>query len=112
MKLEFWTKLGVNSGVAFRDPSRARYSVLPDFDANRFPAYIAYEVQINNGYNDRYPTGTLIGFANAPADLALPLDWNSLEIESGNEIIRVRLNGRLAAKTATAAHIICFVHSP
>ena len=98
LRLEFWTRLGGNSGVAFRDKSRARYTILPDLDPNRFPCFVAYEVQINNGFNDRYPTGTLIALDNAPPGLALPYDWNSLEIQSRHDVIRVRLNGKSAAQ--------------
>lgn len=95
--LEFWTRLGGNSGVSIRDTSRARWAVGSAWDPERTPSHIGYEIQISNGYPDRYPTGSI--YLLAPArDPDMRNDWNSLEIESRWDSIRVRLNGKLVAE--------------
>ena len=94
LQLEYWTKLGGNSGVSLRDQTRARYAVMPDYDPQRTPSHNGYEVQISNGYRDEYPSGSIYLFAKAKPEAQLPSDWNLLEIESRNEIMRVRLNGQ------------------
>ena len=95
--LEFWTRLGGNSGVSIRDTSRARWAVGTEWDPNRTPSHIGYEIQISNGYPDRYPTGSI--YLLAPAqDPDMRNDWNTLEIESRFDRIRVKLNGKLVAE--------------
>ncbi len=95
--LEFWTRLGGNSGVSIRDTSRARWAVGDQWDRNRTPSHIGYEIQINNAYPDRYPTGSI--YLLAPArDADMRNDWNTLEIESRWSGIRVKLNGKLVAE--------------
>jgi len=95
--LEFWTRLGGNSGVSIRDTSRARWAVGAEWDPNRTPSHIGYEIQISNGYPDRYPTGSIYLLA-AARDPDMRSDWNTLEIESRFERIRVKLNGKLVAE--------------
>ncbi|MGC8793596.1 MAG: 3-keto-disaccharide hydrolase [Bryobacteraceae bacterium] len=95
--LEFWTRLGGNSGVSIRDTSRARWAVGTEWNSERTPSHIGYEIQISNGYPDRYPTGSI--YLLAPArDPDMRNDWNTLEIESRLDRIRVKLNGKLVAE--------------
>ncbi|MDW8129468.1 MAG: DUF1080 domain-containing protein [Bryobacterales bacterium] len=95
--LEFWTRLGGNSGVSIRDTSRARWAVGAEWDRERTPSHIGYEIQIINGYPDRYPTGSI--YLLAPArDPEMRNDWNTLEIESRFDRISVKLNGKLVAE--------------
>jgi len=98
LRLEYWTRLGGNSGVSIRDTSRARHAVPPNWDRNLTPSHIGYEIQILNGSEDRYPSGSVYLFVAAKAGVHIMNDWNLLEIESRDEIIRVKLNGELVCE--------------
>ncbi|MEK7403815.1 MAG: DUF1080 domain-containing protein [Acidobacteriota bacterium] len=97
LSLEFWTRLGGNSGISIRDSSRARWAVGAEWDRNRTPSHIGYEIQITNGYQDSYGAGSiyLLDKAREPE---VRNDWNLLEIESRLSGIRVKLNGRLVSQ--------------
>jgi len=94
LELEFWTRLGGNSGISIRDTSRGRFAVPPDYDRDRTPSHIGYEIQISNGYRDVYPTGSVYLFHKAETGAQILNDWNRLEIQSRTETIRVKLNGK------------------
>ena len=98
LHLEWWTRADGNSGVSIRDTSRAQYAVGAGHDPQRTPAHIGYEIQISNGDGDEYPTGSVYLFAKAKADVQHDFDWNSLDIESRNNLIRVKLNGQVVAE--------------
>jgi hypothetical protein len=94
-----------NSGVSIRDLSRAHHAIGED-DALRpdlavypktTPAHIGYEIQILDGI-DKYSTGSIYGLVPAKTGAQRSGEWNSLDIESRKEIIRVRLNGELVAE--------------
>ncbi len=97
LSLEFWTRLGGNSGVSIRDTSRARWAVGAEWDLNRTPSHIGYEIQIANAYPDRFPTGSIY-LLDAARDPDMRNDWNTLEIESRFDRIRVKLNGKLVSQ--------------
>lgn len=92
LHLEWWTRLGGNSGVSIRDTSRAQYSGGAGWDANRTPAHIGYEIQILNGYRDKYPSGSVYLFDAAKPGHQIENDWNSFDIESRTDSITVKLN--------------------
>lgn len=92
LHLEWWTRLGGNSGVSIRDTSRAQYATAAAWDANRTPAHIGYEIQILNGYTDKYPSGSVYLFDAAKPGRQIENDWNSFDIESRNDGITVKLN--------------------
>jgi hypothetical protein len=95
LELDFWTRLGGNSGVSLRDATRGQYAVYPNHDRERTPSHNGYEIQISNAYkNDPYPTGSIYLFEKAVGGEQKPLDWNRLLIESRNDLIRVHLNGK------------------
>jgi len=98
LHLEWWTRLRGNSGVSIRDTSRARYAAPAEYDRNRTPSHIGYEIQISNGYDDSYPSGSIYLFAAAKTGFQIDNDWNAFDIESRNELIRVKLNGHLVAE--------------
>ncbi|PYT32655.1 MAG: hypothetical protein DMG57_01215 [Acidobacteria bacterium] len=98
LHIEYWLRYRGNSGVSIRDNSRARYAVSGAWDAKRTPSHIGYEIQISNGDGDEYPTGSVYLFAKAKADVQHDFDWNSLDIESRNDLIRVKLNGQVVAE--------------
>lgn len=99
LHLEYWTRLGGNSGVSIRDTSRARWAVGAEWDRERTPSHIGYEIQIGRGADEiDYPSGSIYLFAKAKPGVQHESDWNALEIESRNERMRVRLNGQLVAE--------------
>lgn len=99
VRLDYWMRLGSNSGVSIGDQSRARYAVAgPESDANRTPARIAYEINIDNGPPVDYDiTGSVYLLAKAEYGGQNRTDWNTLEIQVRKDLIRVLLNGKLVA---------------
>ena len=62
------------------------------------PSMVGYEIQIDAG-DTHNPTGSLYNVAAAKDPQENQFDWNSLDIESRNDIIRVRLNGKLVVES-------------
>ncbi len=95
-----------NSGVSIRDVSRAHYVILepgdPDVTSRTklkgSPAHIGYEIQIIDGDNQTYPSGSIYLFQAAKTGVQKPADWNSMDIESRNDHIRVKINSVLVAE--------------
>ncbi len=100
LHVEWWTRLGGNSGVSLHDTSRARYSFGPDADPKRTPSHVGYEIQISNGYKDKYPSGSVYLFHSAKTGFQKDNDWNAFDIESHDGHIRVKLNGQLVSEYA------------
>lgn len=95
LHFEYWLRFRGNSGISIRDATRARYAGGSEADAKRTPSHNGYEIQIINGYNDKYPTGSLYLFQPAKVGAQRDFDWNSMDVEVRNDAIRVRLNGQL-----------------
>ncbi len=100
LELEYWTKTSGNSGVSLRDPTRAKWGVTTPPDYKRTPSKMGYEIQINNRFPDRHPSGSIYGFVDSPKDSQREDDWNKMEIGSRNDKITIRLNGRVVAEHA------------
>ena len=100
LQLEYWTKTTGNSGVSIRDTTRAKWAVVTPPDYKKTPSKIGYEIQINNRFPDPHPTGSIYGFKDAEGDFLKENDWNTLDIESRQEKIRVKLNGHVVAEHA------------
>jgi hypothetical protein len=98
LELEWWTRFGGNSGISIRDSSRARHTFGAEADPKRTPARIGHEIQISNGYNDSYPTGSVYLFQKARGGVQIENEWNRFEIQVRDGMIRVRLNGQLVAE--------------
>lgn len=99
LQLDYWLPVGSNSGVSIRDTSRARYSFGADDDPNRTPSHIGYEIQlINTRPDEKYPSGSIYNFVPAKRGFERANDWNQIEIESREKLIRVRLNGAIVAE--------------
>ena len=98
LHVEYWVRTGGNSGISIRDTSRAQYAVIAPVDFKRTPSKIGYEIQINDDFPDPNPTGSIYTFQNAKKGSMKPRDWNTLDIESRNNLIRVRLNGEIVAE--------------
>jgi type 1 glutamine amidotransferase len=108
LHVEFWLPPGGNSGVSIRDVSRAHYainepdSVHPELQGpvKGTPAHIGYEIQIIDDEKETYPTGSVYLFQAAKTGAYRPGEWNSLEIESRQGMIRTRVNGITVAESA------------
>lgn len=100
LHVEWWTRLGGNSGISIRDTSRAQFAVGSAWDAKRTPAHIGYEIQISNGYRDKYPSGSVYLFDAAKPGHQIDNDWNTFDIESRNDMIRVKLNDFVVSEYA------------
>src|SRR6266699_3529724 len=61
LHLEYWTKTTGKSGVSIRDTSRATWGIVTTPDDKLSPSKICYEIQINNGFPDPHPSGSLYG---------------------------------------------------
>lgn len=107
LHVEYWIPPHANSGVSIRDKSRAHYAIgepdaaRPDLTGpiKSTPAHIGYEIQIIDGDSDKYPSGSVYTFVGAKTGLQKSGQWNSMDIESRNDMIRVKINGQLAAES-------------
>ena len=100
LHLEYWLRYRDNSGISIRDATRARYSGGVDADPKRTPSHNGYEIQIINGHTDKYPTGSLYLFQQAKTGAQRDFDWNAMDVEVRNEMIRVKVNGQLVMEHA------------
>ena len=108
LHVEYWIPPDGNSGVSIRDTSRAHYAVgepanvHPELEGaiKSTPAHIGYEIQILDSDAAQYPSGSIYTLAPARTGVHRPGEWNSMEIQSRNEMIRVFLNGELVAENA------------
>ena len=98
LHLDYWLRHHGNGGVSIRDTSRGQYAILTPADTTRTPAKVGYEIQLNNQYPDQYISGSIYTFAKAKPGVQVDDEWNTLDIESRNDMIRVRLNGQLVAE--------------
>lgn len=99
LHVEWWTRWGGNSGISIRDKTRGAFSVGDKWVADKTPSHNGYEIQIANGLKgDRYPSGSVYLFDTAKTGLQKDNDWNSFDIESRPDAIRVKLNGQLVSQ--------------
>lgn len=103
LHLDYFVGAPGNSGVSIRDQSRAQFAVTVPPDAQRTPAHVAYEIQINAGGPDQWPTGSIYGLERAKTGVENLDAWNSLNIESRKTGIRVSINGIVVAEHAGLA---------
>ena len=106
LHVEYWIPAEGNSGVSIRDGSRG-HGAIGESDAVRpdlagfpktTPAHIGYEIQIIFDDGEKYPTGSIYGLVPAKIGVQRMGQWNSLEVESRNAGIRVRVNGQVVAE--------------
>lgn len=100
LHLEWWLRTDGNSGVSIRDSSHAQYAVGKDFDPKRTPSHIGYEIQIDNGDDDAFPSGSVYLFDKAKTGVQKDNDWNAMDIESRKDMIRVSINGQRVSQSA------------
>lgn len=104
--LEYWIPADGNSGVSIRDGSRGHGAIgesdeaRPDLASypKTTPAHIGYEIQIIADDKEKFPTGSIYSFVPAKIGVQRLGQWNSLEIESRDKLIRVRVNGQIVAE--------------
>ena len=98
LHLEYWVFAGGNSGVSIFDSSRGKTSFGPD--PIKTPAHIGYEIQILGTDEGQYTSGAI--YTLQPAKLGLQHEnaWNAMDIEAHPDVIRVRINGKIAAEHA------------
>jgi hypothetical protein len=106
LHVEYWIPAGGNSGVSIRDGSRG-HAAIRESDAERpdlasfpksSPAHIGYEIQIIDDDSEKFASGSVYLFVPAKTGVQRPREWNSMEIESRDGSIRVRLNGQMVAE--------------
>lgn len=98
LHLEYWVRVPGNGGISIRDPTRAKHALTQPADYENTPAHNGYEVQISGRSGSRNPSGSLYTFVPAKDGLQRDGEWNSRDIESRQEGIRVRVNGELVAE--------------
>jgi len=98
LTLDYWLRLGGNSGVSVGDRLRARDAVDPKRGWPT-PARTAYEINIDNGPEVDYDvSGSIYKFVRAIGGIQRRNDWNTLYIEVRKNLIRVQLNGKVVAE--------------
>jgi len=100
LRLEYWLRAGGNSGISIRDTSRAQYAHGAQWNPEKTPSHIGYEIQLSNGYKDVYPSGSVYLFAKAKPGVQTDNEWNQLDVESRDDAIRVKVNGQLVSEFA------------
>jgi hypothetical protein len=94
LQLEYLLGPGGNSGVSIRDTSRGENAV----SGGPTPSHIGYEIQISQNPAGKYPSGSIYLLARATGKYDRECDWNKLEIQSRRDLMRVLVNGQLAAE--------------
>ena len=98
LSLEYWLRLGGNSGVSIGDRLRAKFAIDPKAGFPT-PARSAYEINIDNGPERDYDiTGSIYKLAPAKPGAQKRWGWNQLFISVRKDMIRVTLNGRVVAQ--------------
>ncbi len=100
LRLDYWLRTPGNSGISIRDPTQAKYALTIPPDFSKTPSKVGYEIQINSQWPDHYTTGSIYGLATAKTGLQNDGEWNTMNIESRKDHIRVLINGVLAAEHA------------
>ena len=100
LHVEYRVRVEGNSGVSLRDPTRAKFAVTQPADYQNTPAHHGYEIQISGHAGTSSPSGSLYTFVSAKDGMQKDGEWNSFDIESRKDMIRVRLNGELVTEFA------------
>jgi hypothetical protein len=100
VSFDYWVRQGGNSGISIRDSSRARWAGGPEWDPEKTPSHVGYEIQIHAEPKQKYPSGSIYLFAAAPDGVEVMNEWNRMEVSVRNSGITVTLNGRVVARHA------------
>ena len=90
LRLKFWMTPNGNSGIALRDPSRAR--------GPRTPAHMGYEIAIVDNPNAKMQTGSIYALVPATPGKLKSGEWNQFLITCRGARIEVELNGEKVAQ--------------
>ncbi len=93
LRFEYWLRFNSNSGISIRDTSRAAFACGTAHDGKRTPSHIGYEIQILSAKSEKNPTGSLYLFKDAETGHERFGDWNSMEVQVRDNLIKVLLNG-------------------
>jgi hypothetical protein len=85
LSFDYWVPRGTNSGLAVRDPTRAR--------AQRPPSFSGYEIQLIDWPGYEWSSGSIFRFAKVKQDAFKSREWNHMEIEVRGSHFQVTLNG-------------------
>lgn len=108
LHVEYFLPARMNSGISIRDVSRAHYAIgeagaadppLPT-TLKGTPAHIGYEIQLIDDEAEKYPTGSVYTFVAAKRGVQKRDEWNSMDIESRTNLIRIKVNGVVVAEYA------------
>jgi Domain of Unknown Function (DUF1080) len=94
LTFEFWIPRGTNSGIAVRDPTRAK--------AERPPSFSGYEIQLIDWPGYEWTTGSIFRFAKAKAEPLRSREWNRMEVEVKGAHFKVMVNGVLVSELEDA----------
>jgi hypothetical protein len=100
LHVEYRVRVSGNSGVSLRDPTRAKFAITQPADYQNTPAHHGYEIQISGHAGTSSPSGSLYTFVSAKDGHQKDGEWNTFDIESRADVIRVRLNGQLVTEHA------------
>lgn len=102
LSLEYWIPPGMNSGVSIRDSTRGKFvtgeATAADGPSTGSPAHNGYEIQIIDG-PEKYPSGSVYLFNAAKFGGQKAAQWNTMEIQSRADLIRVKLNGEVVSES-------------
>jgi hypothetical protein len=90
LSFEFWIPRGTNSGVAVRDPTRAK--------AEKPPSFSGYEIQLIDWPGYEWQTGSIFRFAHARQDALKSRDWNRMEVEVRGSHFKITVNGAVVTE--------------
>jgi len=99
VEMDFWLRVDGNSGVSILDTSRGRYAGGAGHDGSKLPSVVGYEIQIVfSSREGKFPTGSIYHYVEGKRGFRRDNDWNRLNIEHRNGVIRVKLNGHLVSE--------------
>ena len=98
LHIEYWVRVPGNSGISIRDQTRAKFALTQPADYEKTPAHNGYEVQITGSSGSRTPSGSLYTFVAAKDGPQKDGEWNSFDIESRNDSIKIHVNGEAVAE--------------
>ncbi len=93
LRFEYWLRYNANSGISIRDTSRAAFACGDAHIGDKTPSHIGYEIQILAAKSEKNPTGSLYLFQDAKTGHERFGDWNSMEVQVRDNLIKVLLNG-------------------
>ena len=98
LRFEYWIRVPGNSGISLWDPGRAEEAIKTPPTWGFTPSQVAYEIQVNSQWGNRYPSGSVYSLSAAPEGLQRDGEWNTMRIVARRDGITTYLNGAFAAQ--------------